>query len=63
MYIGRDDFEIETDMGERIQERSSQKALLEDWDLDLETRWHQSERGINEPRSRRCQSPGSNYRF
>jgi hypothetical protein len=49
-YIGRDDFEIETDMGERIHETASQKALLEDWDLDLETHWHQSERAINEPR-------------
>jgi type IV secretory pathway VirD2 relaxase len=49
-YIGRDDFEIETDMGERIRERASQRALLEDWDLDLETHWHQSERAINEPR-------------
>jgi hypothetical protein len=49
-YIGRDDFEIETDMGERVQERSPQKALLEDWDLDLETLWHQSERAINQPR-------------
>ena len=49
-YIGRDDFEIETDMGERIHEKASQKALLEDWDLDLETHWHQSERAINEPR-------------
>lgn len=49
-YIDRDDFEIETDMGERIHERASQRALLEDWDLDLETHWHQSERSINEPR-------------
>jgi hypothetical protein len=49
-YIGRDDFEIETDTGERIHERASQKALLEDWDLDLETHWHQSERAINVPR-------------
>jgi type IV secretory pathway VirD2 relaxase len=49
-YIGRDDFEIETDMGERIRERASQRALLKDWDLDLETHWHQSERAINEPR-------------
>jgi type IV secretory pathway VirD2 relaxase len=48
-YIGRDDFEIETDMGERIHERASQRALLEDWDLDLETHWHQSARAINEP--------------
>jgi transposase-like protein len=49
-YIGRDNFEIETDMGERIHEKACQRVLLEDWDLDLETHWHQSERAINEPR-------------
>jgi hypothetical protein len=35
-YIGRDDFAVETDMGERHQEEGFQKALMEDWDLDLE---------------------------
>src|SRR5271156_3884373 len=40
-YIGRDDFVLETDMGERIQEEGFEKALMEDWDLDLEAYWHQ----------------------
>jgi hypothetical protein len=31
-YIGREDFEVETDMGERIHEK--RWVLLEDWDLD-----------------------------
>jgi hypothetical protein len=34
---------METDMGERIQEAGIQKALMDDWDLDLEALWHQSE--------------------
>ncbi len=49
-YIGRDDFVLETDMGERIREEGFQKALMDDWDLDLETLWYQSERSINAPR-------------
>jgi type IV secretory pathway VirD2 relaxase len=49
-YIGRDDFVLETDMGERVQEESFQKALMDEWDLDLEALWHQSGRSINVPR-------------
>jgi hypothetical protein len=49
-YIGREDFVVETDMGERIQEAGFQKALMDDWDLDLEGLWHQSEDSINIPR-------------
>jgi hypothetical protein len=42
-YIGRDgDLEVETDMGDRLQTKGFQKALTEDWDLDLESHWHAS---------------------
>jgi type IV secretory pathway VirD2 relaxase len=49
-YIGSDDFVVETDMGERIQEAGFEKALMESWDLDLEAYWHQSARSVNMPR-------------
>jgi type IV secretory pathway VirD2 relaxase len=49
-YIGRDDFVLETDMGERIQEEGFRKALMEDWDLDVEAYWHQSARSVKMPR-------------
>ena len=49
-YIGRDDFVMETDMGDRMHAEGFQKALMEDWDLDLEAFWHQSGRSINVPR-------------
>lgn len=46
-YIGRDgDLEMETDMGDRIQEKGFQKALIEDWDLDVESHWHATARDI-----------------
>jgi len=48
-YIGRDDFVLETDTGERVQKEGFQKSLMEDWDLDLEALWSQSERSINIP--------------
>ena len=48
-YIGRDDFVLETDTGERFQNEGFQKSLMEDWDLDLEALWSQSERSINIP--------------
>ncbi len=35
-YIGRKDFQIETDDGERIQGRARQRALVDDWDLELD---------------------------
>ena len=35
-YIGRKDFEIETDDGERLQGRAEQRALVEEWDLELD---------------------------
>jgi hypothetical protein len=37
-------------MGERIQEEGFEKVLMEDWDLDLEAYWHQSERSVKIPR-------------
>jgi hypothetical protein len=49
-YLGREDFEVETDMGERIHDKGFEKALLEDWDLDPEVHWHQSEHAVNAPR-------------
>jgi transposase-like protein len=49
-YIGRDDFILETDMGEGIQEEGFQKVLMEDWDLDVEAYWHQSARSVKIPR-------------
>ena len=46
-YIGRDgDLGMDTDMGGRIQQKGFQKALIEDWDLDLESHWHASARDI-----------------
>lgn len=46
-YIGREgESEIETDTGERLQWKGVEKALLEDWDLDLETHSRYSERAI-----------------
>jgi type IV secretory pathway VirD2 relaxase len=48
-YIGRDDFVLETDIGERVRNEGFQKSLMEDWDLDLEALWSQSERSINAP--------------
>jgi hypothetical protein len=36
-YLGRaGDLELETDDGERLQGKGTEKALLEDWDLDLD---------------------------
>jgi Relaxase/Mobilisation nuclease domain len=49
-YISRDDFVLETDMAERVQEEGFEKVLMEDWDLDLEAYWHQSERSVKIPR-------------
>ncbi len=45
-YIGRDDFVLETDMGGRIQGEGFEKVLMENWDLDLDPYWHQSERSV-----------------
>jgi hypothetical protein len=37
-YLGRaGELELETDYGERLQGKGTEKALLEDWDLDLDT--------------------------
>jgi len=37
-YLGRaGDLELETDDGERLQGKGTEKALLEDWDLDLDS--------------------------
>jgi hypothetical protein len=37
-YLGRaGELELETDDGERLQGKGTEKALLEDWDLDLDT--------------------------
>ena len=35
-YIGRKDYQIETDDGERIQGRARQRALVDEWDLELD---------------------------
>ncbi|MGH8250524.1 MAG: relaxase/mobilization nuclease domain-containing protein [Steroidobacteraceae bacterium] len=35
-YIGRQAFEIETDHGERIRGQEAQRALIADWELDLD---------------------------
>ena len=35
-YIGRKDFQIETDDAERIQGRAQQRALVDEWDLELD---------------------------
>jgi hypothetical protein len=46
-YIGREGRgEVQTDDGERLQGRGFGKALLEDWDLDLEAHQRHTERGI-----------------
>lgn len=46
-YIGREGRgEVQTDDGERLQGKGFEKALLEDWDLDLEAQWRCSERAI-----------------
>lgn len=35
-YIGRQEFEIETDYGEHIKGQEAQRALIVDWELDLD---------------------------
>ena len=35
-YIGRQEFEIETDDGEHIRGQEAEKALIADWELDLD---------------------------
>lgn len=46
-YIGREGRgEVQTDDGERVQGKGFEKALLEDWDLDLEAQRRRSERAI-----------------
>jgi hypothetical protein len=46
-YIGREGRgEVQTDDGERLQGKGFEKALLEDWDLDLEAQRRRSERAI-----------------
>jgi hypothetical protein len=46
-YIGREGRgEVQGDDGERLQGRGLEKALLEDWDLDLETHRRYTERAI-----------------
>src|SRR5690242_11046642 len=46
-YIGREGRgEVQTDDGERLQRRGFEKALLEDWDLDLEAHRRHTERAI-----------------
>ncbi len=35
-YIGRQEFEIETDHGEHIRGQEAQRALIADWELDLD---------------------------
>jgi Relaxase/Mobilisation nuclease domain len=46
-YIGREGHgEVQTDDGERLQGKGFEKALLEDWDLDLEAQRRRSERAI-----------------
>lgn len=35
-YIGRQEFEIETDDGEHLKDIGAAKALIEDWELDLD---------------------------
>jgi hypothetical protein len=46
-YIGREgEGEVETDNGQRLQEKGFERELVKDWDLDLEARrWH-TERAI-----------------
>ncbi len=46
-YIGREGRgEVQTDDGERLQEKGFEKALLEDWDLDLDAHRRHTERAI-----------------
>jgi hypothetical protein len=46
-YIGREGRgEVQTDDGERLQGRGFERALLEDWDLDLEAHRRHTERAI-----------------
>lgn len=46
-YIGRDGRgEVQTDHGERLQGRGFERALVEDWDLDLEAYRRHTERAI-----------------
>ena len=46
-YIGREGRgEVQTDDGDRLQGKGFEKALLEDWDLDLEAQRRRSERAI-----------------
>jgi MobA/VirD2-like, nuclease domain len=46
-YIGREGRgEVQTDGGERFQGKGFEKALLEDWDLDLEAQPRRTERAI-----------------
>ncbi len=35
-YLSRQEFEIETDEGEHLKGKGSEKTLVEDWDLDLD---------------------------
>jgi len=35
-YIGRQEFEIETDGGEHLRGKGTEKTLIEDWELDLD---------------------------
>jgi len=57
-YIGREgEGEVETDDGQRLQEKGFERELLKDWDLDLdlEARRRHTERGDR----RRTQAPPS----
>src|SRR5690348_17752801 len=46
-YIGREGRgEVQTDRGERVQGRGFEKALLADWDLDLDEYRRHTERAI-----------------
>ncbi len=46
-YIGREGLgEIETDMGERLNERGIAKDLMLDWDLDLDVRRRHTDRAV-----------------
>src|SRR6185437_3244052 len=46
-YIGREGRgEVQTDDGERLQGRGFERALPEDWDLDLDAHRHHTERAI-----------------
>jgi hypothetical protein len=46
-YIGREGRgEVQTDEAERLQGKGFEKALLEDWDLDLDARRRHTERAI-----------------